>query len=95
MKIKKNEHKIAYTIMAFFAIVFCSISSVNHYNFRTYLIDLGLHTNAMYDYRNLRPNYSLLLAPLFGPHNQLKRVITVESKSIVKLLKWMLFIIQV
>lgn len=71
MKIKHNEHKIAYMIMAFFAIIFCSISLVNHYNFRTYSLDLGLHNHAMYDYRNLRPNYSLLLAPLFDPRNQL------------------------
>ncbi|MES2380134.1 MAG: DUF2079 domain-containing protein [Bacteroidota bacterium] len=71
MKIKSNEHKIAYMIMVFFAIIFCSISLVNHYNFRTYSLDLGLHNHAMYDYRNLRPNYSLLLVPLFSPRNQL------------------------
>ena len=37
--------------MAFgFAILYCVISFFNHWNFRTYGLDLGLYTNHMYDY---------------------------------------------
>jgi len=57
--------------MVFFAIIFSAISIVNHYYFRTYSLDLGLHNHAMFDYRNFRFNYSLLLFPDFEPMNQL------------------------
>lgn len=71
IKFKNNEHKIIILIMAFFLLIYCTISIVNHYYFRTYSLDLGLHNHAMYDYRNFRLNYSLLLMPLFNTRNQL------------------------
>jgi len=71
MKFKSREYKIVILIMAFFSLIYCSISLVNHYYFRTYSLDLGLHNQAMFDYRNFRLNYSLLLMPLFNPRNQL------------------------
>lgn len=71
MKMIIREKKIVMAIMAFFAIIFCSISIVNHYCFRTYALDLGLHNHAIFDYRNFRFNYSLLLSPVFEPRNQL------------------------
>lgn len=47
----------------FFAAVYSLISLVNHYNFRTYAFDLGLHNSAMWDYAHFRFNNSTLLQP--------------------------------
>ena len=41
-----------------FLIIFCLISFVNHYNFKTANLDLGVYTNALYDYSRFRFNYS-------------------------------------
>ncbi len=41
-----------------FSIIFASISLTNHYNFRTYALDLGIYNNAIYDYSNLNWNDS-------------------------------------
>ena len=35
-------------------VVYCLISLVNHYLFKTYALDLGLYTHAMYDYAHFR-----------------------------------------
>ncbi len=43
-------------IMLFFAITYALISLVNHYCFRTYALDLGAYTNAMYDYIHFQWN---------------------------------------
>jgi uncharacterized membrane protein len=45
-------------IAVFFAIVYCLISLVNHYHFRTYALDLGAYTNALWDYAHFRWNDS-------------------------------------
>ena len=37
-------------ISIFFGIIFCLVSLPNHYFFRTATLDLGLYTNAIYDY---------------------------------------------
>jgi uncharacterized membrane protein len=71
MPLVTRKHRIAYIIMAFFATIFCAISLVNHYNFRTYALDLGLHNHAMFDYRSLRFNYSTLIQPKYFGINQL------------------------
>lgn len=42
-----------------FAIWYCCIALVNHYCFRTYSLDLGLYTNALYDYSHFQFNDSL------------------------------------
>lgn len=77
-----HGHSVAaFSTLAVFGIIYCSISLVNHYLFRTYAWDLGLFNNALYDYAHLRVNrYSLLpifsnaladhfslLTPLFSP----------------------------
>lgn len=51
-----------FTVLAIFATIYCLISLVNHYYFRTYTLDLGFFSNALYDYRNLRWNYSLTIS---------------------------------
>jgi uncharacterized membrane protein len=66
-----TEKKIVVAIMVFFTLIFCAISLVNHYNFRTYSLDLGLHNHAIFDYSHFRFNYSLLLFPYFEHRNQL------------------------
>ncbi|HEY6162226.1 MAG TPA: DUF2079 domain-containing protein [Bacteroidia bacterium] len=48
-------------ILLVFGFIFCSISLVNHYNFRTFAFDLGLFNNQLYDYAHFRMNdYSLM-----------------------------------
>jgi uncharacterized membrane protein len=42
-----------------FALIYASISLVNHYLFKTAALDLGLYTNALYDYAHFRFNDSL------------------------------------
>ena len=53
------------TIFFIFAIIFSSISLVNHYNFRTYAFDLGIRNNAIYDYAHFRFNDCMLMQPQF------------------------------
>lgn len=43
----------------FFAVLYASISWVNHFVFRTFALDLGAYTNAMWDYAHFRWNDSL------------------------------------
>ncbi len=60
-----------YLVMLFFACVFCLVSFVNHYQFRTYSFDLGLYNQAIFDYSHGRLNQSTLLEPDFHQRNQL------------------------
>lgn len=46
-----------YTLI-FFGFVYALISLVNHHLFRTYALDLGLYTNALYDYSHFQLNDS-------------------------------------
>jgi uncharacterized membrane protein len=55
----RNQFNIPLTIVsAFFAVIYSLISLVNHYYFRTAAIDLGLYTNALYDYMHFQWNDS-------------------------------------
>ncbi len=47
-------------IIIFFGLIYCIISLVNHYNFRTYAWDLGLYNHAIYDYAHFRFNHYTL-----------------------------------
>lgn len=51
-----NKTGLLIALLFFFAIVYGLISLVNHYCFRTYALDLGAYTNAMYDYIHFRWN---------------------------------------
>ena len=42
------------TVFAVAGVLYCLISLVNHYLFKTYALDLGLYTHAMYDYTHFR-----------------------------------------
>lgn len=48
-----------------FALIFASITFVNHYCFRTYAFDLGINNNAIYDYAHFRWNDCMLMQPKF------------------------------
>lgn len=60
---EKNKLYIIFTIV-FFCVIYSLISLVNHYNFRTYTLDLGAYTNALFDYSNLQWNDSTTFKPL-------------------------------
>jgi len=51
-----KKHKNIILISIFFGFLYSLISFVNHYYFRTYAMDLGAYTNALYDYRNFQWN---------------------------------------
>ena len=65
-----KQKKLVLSILFFFALIYCLISIVNHYKFRTYALDLGLYSNLMYDYSHFRmSHYSIVHG--FYPHNPL------------------------
>ena len=53
-----------YIIVSLFALIFCSLSLVNHYLFRTYAFDLGIYNNMLYSYSHFKLNYTTLQQPL-------------------------------
>ena len=53
-----KAHKRLIIVIVFFTVIYSLISIVNHYCFRTYALDLGAYTNAMYDYIHFRWNDS-------------------------------------
>lgn len=56
--------KIAKWILLFFAVFYGLITFVNHYQFRTSSLDLGIYNNAIFDYAHLRVNDCSLLTPI-------------------------------
>lgn len=63
-----HKYKTGFIIL-FFAIIYALISLVNHYCFRTYALDLGAYTNAMFDYIHFRYNDSAVFKEI--PENLL------------------------
>ncbi len=59
MKVILTNRKIIFSLL-FFGVLYALISVVNHYTFRTYVLDLGAYTNALYDYSHLQMNDSIL-----------------------------------
>ena len=53
----KNE-PFLWTALLLAGVVYGLISLVNHYYFRTYTLDLGAYTNALYDYAHFSANDS-------------------------------------
>lgn len=51
---KRQKNITLTTIFAVAGLVYCLISLVNHYLFKTYALDLGLYTHALYDYAHFR-----------------------------------------
>lgn len=52
------KNKSVLLISLLFALIYSLISFYNHYNFRTYALDLGAYTNALYDYLHFQWNDS-------------------------------------
>ena len=61
---KTTDNKWLWIIFTVFAIVYCDISFINHYLFRTTAWDMGIFNNALYHYAHLRPNISTVIVPL-------------------------------
>lgn len=57
MEILSKHRKLIFAIFGF-GIIYSLISLVNHYYFRTYALDLGVFTNALYDYIHFQWNDS-------------------------------------
>ncbi len=55
-KLKFKDNYQVFIVLFVYGIIFCSISLVNHYNFRTAGYDLGITNNALYDYIHFRWN---------------------------------------
>ncbi len=53
------RHPLTWMLVVF-GLIYADISLVNHANFRTYALDLGAYTNAMYDYIHGRFNDSMV-----------------------------------
>jgi len=54
-KLSARQSKVVLTLLFVVAgVLFALISLVNHYLFKTYALDLGLYTHAMYDYTHFR-----------------------------------------
>lgn len=51
----KGKKMLLASVLIVAGIAYTLISLVNHYLFKTYGLDLGLYTNAMYDYAHFRP----------------------------------------
>jgi len=60
-------NKALLTLVTVFTGLYSLISLVNHYNFRTYALDLGLYTNALYKYGNLQLADSLMIKDVYEP----------------------------
>lgn len=54
------EHRKLVVVLIVFGICYSLLSLVNHFLFKTYALDLGAYTNALYDYRNFNFNDSLV-----------------------------------
>jgi len=53
-------------ILSIFGIIYCLISLVNHYNFRTYGFDLGMYNNTLFDYSLFQKNDNPVMFPRFN-----------------------------
>ena len=64
-----KRHRFFIVINAIFFIIYSLICFINHYNFRTYALDLGLYTRALYDYSHVRFSYGEIFRSV--PENML------------------------
>lgn len=51
-----KSHSSALLLMSVFAVIYGLIAFVNHHLFKTFALDLGVYTNALYDYAHLQFN---------------------------------------
>jgi uncharacterized membrane protein len=55
-----NPAVVAVAIFIIFSVVYCLISLVNHYQFRTYAADLGLFNHALFSFSHLKADHLTL-----------------------------------
>ncbi len=55
--LKKDDYRYSYLLAIFFGLIYSLISLINHYNFRTHALDLGMFNQAIYSYSNFSPAY--------------------------------------
>jgi uncharacterized membrane protein len=61
-----NQFKVPKNyILLLFAIIYCLISIINHYNYRTYSFDLGIYNNCLYQYGHFHKNHYPYLHYMF------------------------------
>lgn len=61
MQFKPSRRTIILSVIfGLFALIFCSISLVNHYFLRTYSLDLGVFNHALYSFSHFKMNYFTL-----------------------------------
>ncbi len=65
--IKANKYFVG--VNAIFLTIYSLICFVNHYNFRTYALDLGLYTRSLYDYAHFKFSYGEIFREV--PENML------------------------
>ena len=64
LKVIYQKYKLG-LLMGVFALVYGLIAFVNHYCFRTFGLDLGVYTNALYDYAHGQWNDATALSCFF------------------------------
>lgn len=57
LKDRFSRNKGFVLLNALFLLIYSLICFVNHYNYRTYALDLGTYTRAIYDYAHFWPSY--------------------------------------
>jgi uncharacterized membrane protein len=83
-------------VLAFIAVLYASVSWVNHFYFHTYALDLGLYTNALYDYSHLQWNdcstFRDVSANLLSDHFDLLLFLFAPFSFLLK--SWTLLVMQ-
>ena len=91
-----RTHKAALLVLSVFAVVYALISFVNHANYRTYALDLGLYTHAAWKYAHFQlADRSLAWVatdPLLADHFDLHLILW--SPLIWVLGEWTLLVVQ-
>ncbi len=59
-----QPHQPAWLIIAVFALIYGLIAFVNHHLFKTFALDLGVYTNALYDYAHGQFNDKSVFKPI-------------------------------
>lgn len=86
------------SIVALATVAYALLSLVNHYLFKTYTLDLGLYTHAMYEYAHFRvPDCSMfnskVVAPLLSDHFDLYLILL--SPLVHVFGSWSLLLVQI
>ena len=72
-KFLEQKNIFLLSTLLLFAVIYCSISIVNHFQLRTFALDLGVYNHALYSFANFQSaNFTLgidgIEMPFFGTH---------------------------